>query len=107
MARISFGSDKFNDWTIEGDVLFPLGGKANITNVINPGIYRLIPSPRPMDPRVGLSKVDDKFNLGLPKIYKTGGEEIIEVMKKTWENGSFRRDKKNLCCIFNGTKGTG
>lgn len=96
-----------NDWVQEGDILYPCNGKVSVTDDIAPGIYRVVPSPNPMDNRVGIRYVSDKFNLGVDKLYKTGGEEIQEIIKKTWDSDIFKAKNSNLCAIFSGIKGTG
>lgn len=96
-----------NDWVQEGDILYPCNGKVSVTDNIIPGIYRVVPSPNPMDNRVGIRYVGEKFDLGVEKLYRTGGEEVQEAIKKTWESKIFRDRKSNLCSIFSGIKGTG
>lgn len=96
-----------NDWVIEGDTLFPCNGKVSVTDIIKPGVYRVVPAPNPMDNRIGIRPVSEKFDLGVKKIYSTGGEEIQEVIKRTWDNARFQATKQNLCTILSGIKGTG
>lgn len=96
-----------NDWVQEGDILFPCNGKVSVTDTISPGIYRVVSSPNPMDKRIGIRYVSPSFDLGIEKIYKTGGEEIQEKIKTTWNNKIFQDKGTNLCTILTGIKGTG
>lgn len=96
-----------NDWVREGDTLFPCNGKVAVTDTIDPGIYRVVPAPNPMDSRLGIRFISDRFDLGVKKIYSTGGEEIQEVIKKTWDDYRFQTLNSNLCTILSGIKGTG
>lgn len=96
-----------NDWVGEGDIYFPCNGKVAVTDDIKPGIYRVVPSPKPMDNRIGIRYVSPSFDLGIDKIYSTGGEEIQEVIKRTWDDERFQKKGLNLCTILSGIKGTG
>lgn len=108
MAKINVLPEKENnDWIREGQILFPCNGKVSITDTISPGIYKVVSSPNPMDNRLGIRRVDDKFELGLKKIYETGGEEIMEKIKYTWDSHTYQEKVRNLCAIFSGIKGTG
>lgn len=108
MAKIKALPEKEkNDWIRDGSILFPCYGKVSITDTVEPGIYKVVPSPNPMDNRVGIQKVNDKFDLGLKKIYETGGEEIMEKIKTTWDSYIYQEKLRNLCVIFSGVKGTG
>ena len=107
MAIFSITKEEHNDWVKEGNILFPCNGKVSITSNIIPGIWKIVPSPNPMDLRLGIVYQGKNFDLGLDKIYDVGGTEIIEIIKKTWNSKIFRKSNKNLCCIFNGLKGTG
>lgn len=100
-------SEPNNDWVQEGDILFPCNGKVSVTDNIAPGIYRVVPSPNPMDNRIGIRYVSSSFDLGIKKIYKTGGEDIQEKIKTTWASKIFQDKGTNLCTILSGIKGTG
>lgn len=108
MAQIKAVPEKEkNDWIRDGQILYPCHGKVSITDEIAPGIYKVVASPNPMDNRIGIQKVGDKFELGLKKVYETGGEEIMGMIKKTWDSHQFQDKIRNLCTIFSGVKGTG
>lgn len=59
-----------------------------------------------MDARIGLQKIGDAFEFNF-KIYELGCEEMLQIIKRTWESDVFVEGKKNLGVIFNGLKGTG
>ena len=93
-------------WIDESGIFFPINGDFILHETPGPGIFRVARSPKPMDPRLGLVPVSDKFNFDY-KIYPLGQEHICERIKALWFNKKYAETGKNLGVIFNGTKGTG
>lgn len=93
-------------WIDEGGIYFPIDGEFVIHATPGPGIWRIQKSPKPMDPRIGLTKVSDKFVFPY-KIYPLGQDHVFNRIKALWDNKEFGESGKNLGVIFNGTKGTG
>lgn len=93
-------------WINEGGIFFPISGDFILHPTPGPGIFRVEKSPKPMDPRIGLNKLSDKFEFDY-KIYTLGHEGICERVKQLWNNKEFEATSKNLGVIFNGLKGTG
>ena len=93
-------------WINEMGIYFPTEG--NVTFLDNPGlgVFQIATSPNPMDKRLGLRKVSDKFEFDF-KIYDVGCEEIGERIKTVWNSDCYKKTNKNLGVIFNGIKGTG
>ena len=90
-------------WINEDGILYPTQGVIEFLDTPGPGVFQVTTSPNPMDKRLGLMKLSDKFEFDF-KIYDVGCEEIVEKIKKVWNS---REYNKNLGVIFNGTKGTG
>lgn len=93
-------------WINEGGIFYPVNGNILIHPTPGPGIWCVYQSPNPSDPRLGLNKLGEKFEIPKP-LYSTGGEAIIERVKRLWESDAFIETGKNLGVILNGTKGTG
>lgn len=93
-------------WINEGGIYFPINGEFVIHATPGPGIWRIQKSQNPMDPRLGLTKVSDKFEFSY-KIYPLGQDYVFNRIKALWDNKEFEKSGKNLGVIFNGTKGTG
>lgn len=93
-------------WIDEGGIYFPIDGEFVIHATPGPGIWRIQKSSKPMDPRIGLAKVSDKFVFPY-KIYPLGQDHVFNRIKALWDNKEFEESGKNLGVIFNGTKGTG
>lgn len=93
-------------WIDEGGIYFPIDGEFVIHATPGPGIWRIQKSSKPMDPRIGLAKVSEKFTFPY-KIYPLGQDHVFNRIKALWDNKEFEESGKNLGVIFNGTKGTG
>lgn len=93
-------------WINEGGIFFPVSGEIELHVSPGPGIWQVTDSNRPMDSRLGLRKISDKFEFNY-KLYPLGGEDIINRVESLWFNPDFIATDKNLGIIFNGFKGTG
>ena len=93
-------------WVNEGGVYFPISGDTVLLRTPGKGIFNVVKSPNPMDARLGLQRIADTFEFNF-KIYELGCDEMIRIIKKTWESDVFTKGEKNLGVIFNGLKGTG
>ena len=93
-------------WINEGGIFFPISGDTVIHETPGPGIFKVTQSPNPMDARLGLVKVCNKFEFNF-KIYKLGAESISEKIKTVWNSDLFVNSNRSLGVIFNGLKGTG
>ena len=92
-------------WTYERGVFYPCGD-FKLYPTPGKGIFNLVKNPNPMDGRLGLERVADRFEFPY-KIYNLGIENFIEKVKKTWTSPYFEKKNQNLGIIFNGLKGTG
>ena len=90
-------------WINDGGIYFPTTGEITFLDTPGKGVFQVSPSPNPMDKRLGLRKVSDKFEFDF-KIYDVGCEEVGERIKRVWNSQEYN---KNLGVIFTGTKGTG
>ena len=93
-------------WTLDGGIYFPINGNIVLHTTPGPGIWAVTTSPDPMDLRLGLTKVADKFEFNF-KIYELGHEAITKKIKTIWNSEKFIETDKNLGIVLNGTKGTG
>ena len=93
-------------WINEGGIFFPTLGEVKFLDNPGNGVFQIATPPNPMDKRLGLRKVSDKFEFDF-KIYDVGYEEIGEKIKDVWNSKQYKEQNKNLGVIFNGTKGTG
>ena len=93
-------------WINEGGVFFPVNGGVTITDNLMPGIWQVYQSENPMDKRLGLIRIDDRFEFNY-KVYDFGGQEMFEKIKKVWNSYIFAKNNKNLGIIYNGIKGSG
>lgn len=93
-------------WINESGIYFPTQGEITFLDTPGNGIFQISPSPNPLDKRLGLRKVSDKFIFDF-KIYDVGCEGIGEKVKTVWNSKQYKEQNKNLGVIFNGTKGTG
>lgn len=93
-------------WVNEGGIYFPISGDTVLLRTPGKGIFNVVKSPNPMDARLGLQRIADTFEFNF-KIYELGCDEMIRIIKKTWESDVFAKGEKNLGVIFNGLKGTG
>ena len=94
-------------WIIEkGNILYPIHGEIQIRELPGGGVWQTYQSPNPMDKRIGLQKVADKFEFDY-KIYNFGGMDMFPKIKKVWNSEQFVSKNRNLGIIYNGTKGTG
>ena len=94
-----------NKWINEGGIFFPVGD-FKLYSSPGPGVFELATSPNPMDNRLGLLKVGEKFEFPY-KIYDLGIDDFLNKIKKTWNNEYFEKKQQNLGIILNGIKGTG
>ena len=99
------GMNSNNKWIKESGIFFPCGD-FKVYQTPGPGIFNLVSSPNPMDNRLGLRRVGDKFEFPF-KIYDLGIGKFIEKIKKTWKSEYIISRNQNLGIIFNGTKGSG
>jgi len=90
-------------WINDSGIYFPTTGEITFLDTPGKGVFQVTPSSNPMDKRLGLRKVSDKFEFDF-KIYDVGCEEVGERIKKVWNSQEYN---KNLGVIFTGTKGTG
>jgi len=97
---------KDTKWMIEHGIYFPINGNIILHTTPGPGIWTVVQSPDPMDKRLGLSKLGDKFEFPF-KIYELGHEAITKKVMTMWNSEQFKETGKNLGIILNGTKGTG
>lgn len=93
-------------WINDGGIFFPISGDTVIHETPGPGIFRVTKSPDPMDARLGLVKVCNKFEFNF-KLYKLGAEDTCEKIKQVWNSDLFVDNNRSLGVIFNGLKGTG
>ena len=93
-------------WVNEGGTYFPISGDTVLLKTPGMGVFNVVQSPNPMDARIGLQRIGDAFEFNF-KIYELGCEEMLQIIKKTWESEVFVEGDKNLGVIFNGIKGTG
>ena len=93
-------------WINEGGIFYPVNAGVVITEKPGPGIWQVYQSPNPMDKRLGLTRVGDKFTFDY-KIYDLGGSEMFDKVKAVWESECFAKNNRNLGIIYNGIKGTG
>lgn len=93
-------------WLIEGGIFYPINGSFKLYPSPGPGIFNLVKNPNPMDGRLGLQKVGDKFEFPF-KIYDLGVDKFMKKVKDTWNNPYFEKKDQNLGIILNGLKGTG
>lgn len=93
-------------WVNERGVYFPISGDTVLLKTPGMGVFNVVQSPNPMDARIGLQRIGDAFEFNF-KIYELGCEEMLQIIKKTWESEVFVGGDKNLGVIFNGIKGTG
>ena len=90
-------------WINEGGIYFPTAGEITFFDTPGNGVFQIALSPNPMDKRLGLRKVSDKFEFDF-KIYDIGYESFKEKIKKVWNSEKYN---KNLGVIANGLKGCG
>ncbi len=93
-------------WINEGGIYFPTTGEVTFLDNPGNGVFQVSTPPNPMDKRLGLRRVSDKFEFDF-KVYDVGCEEIEERIKKVWNSKQYVESNKNLGVIFNGIKGTG
>lgn len=93
-------------WTLDRGIYYPINGNIVLHTTPGPGIWTVTISPDPMDQRLGLTKVADKFEFNY-KIYELGHEAIASKIKYLWNSEKFIDTNKNLGVVLNGTKGTG
>ena len=93
-------------WVNEDGIYFPISGDTVLLKTPGEGVFNVVQSSNPMDARIGLQKIGDAFEFNF-KIYELGCEEMLQIIKRTWESDVFVEGKKNLGVIFNGLKGTG
>lgn len=93
-------------WINEGGTYYPIRGDTVLLDTPGPGIYNVVKSSNPMDARIGLVKIGERFEFNF-KVYELGCEEMLCTIQKTWESDVFTNGDKNLGVIFNGLKGTG
>ena len=93
-------------WINENGIYFPTSGDVVFLDTPGNGIFQVSPSKNPMDKRLGLLRVSEKFIFDF-KIYDVGCGDIGEKIKKVWSSPYYKENNKNLGVIFNGVKGTG
>lgn len=93
-------------WVNEGGIYFPISGNTVLLKSPGKGVFNVVKSQNPMDARIGLQRIGDAFEFNF-KIYELGCDEMLRIIKKTWESEVFVKGEKNLGVIFNGLKGTG
>lgn len=93
-------------WINEGGIFYPISGDFVLHATPGPGVWRAVQSPNPMDPRIGLQKITDRFEFDF-KLYDLGQSQIIDHIQTLWNNEEYKRSGKNLGIVLNGTKGTG
>lgn len=93
-------------WINEGGIYYPVNAGVEITDNIGPGIWQVYQSPNPMDKRLGLTLVADKFTFDY-KIYDLGGSDMFDKIKTVWNSKLYVESNRNLGIIYNGIKGTG
>lgn len=93
-------------WVNEGGTYFPICGDTVLLRTPGKGVFNVVQSSNPMDARIGLQRIGDTFGFNF-KIYELGCEEMLQIIKRTWESDVFVEGEKNLGVIFNGIKGTG
>lgn len=93
-------------WTYESPGIFYPCGDFKLYPTPGNGVFNLVKSPNPMDGRIGLEKVADKFEFPF-KIYDLGINGFIQKVKHTWNSEIFEKSGQNLGIILNGVKGTG
>ena len=93
-------------WVNEGGTYYPINGDTVLLKTPGMGVFNVVKSPNPMDARIGLQRIGDSFEFNF-KIYELGCEEMLQIIKKTWDSEVFVAGEKNLGVIFNGIKGTG
>lgn len=92
-------------WINEGGIFYPVGD-FQLYPSPGSGVFNLTKSPNPMDGRVGLVKVADKFEFPF-KVYELGVGGFIDKVKSTWNSEYFEKKQQNLGIVMNGIKGTG
>jgi len=93
-------------WMVEHGIYFPINGNIILHSTPGPGVWTIAQSPDPMDKRLGLTKLGEKFEFNF-KIYELGHEAITKKVMTIWNSEDFIKTNKNLGIILNGTKGTG
>ena len=93
-------------WVNEGGIYFPISGNTVLLKSPGKGVFNVVKSQNPMDARIGLQRIGDAFEFNF-KIYELGCDEMLRIIKNTWESEVFVKGEKNLGVIFNGLKGTG
>ena len=93
-------------WMIEGGMFFPISSDVQIYASPGPGVFNVVKHPNPMDGRIGLVKIAEKFDFEF-KLYDLGCKSMREKIKATWNNEYFKSKKQNLGIVYNGTKGSG
>jgi len=100
-------SINMNKWMYgDNGLMFPISGQFKLFPTPGPGIFNLEKSPNPMDGRLGLRKVAEKFEFPF-KIYDLGGKDFLDKIKATWYSPYFEKMGQNLGVCLNGTKGCG
>lgn len=93
-------------WMIEQGIFFPIPADVQIYASPGPGVFNVVKHPNPMDGRIGLSKIADKFEFDF-KLYDLGCNDLLQKVKDTWENEYFKKKNQNLGIVLNGIKGSG
>lgn len=93
-------------WTYESPGIFYPCGDFKLYPTPGSGVFNLVKSPNPMDGRIGLEKIADRFEFPF-KIYDLGINDFIQKVKHTWNSEIFEKSGQNLGIILNGVKGTG
>lgn len=93
-------------WINEGGVFFPINGGLLLHDTPGQGVFRVSESSSPMDNRLGLVPVAEKFTFDY-KIYPLGQEAFFDRVRSLWMCPEYIKSGKNLGIILNGLKGTG
>lgn len=106
VTTVNSAHTKSQKWINEGGMYYPISGDTILFDTPGLGIFNVVKSSNPMDSRIGLVKIGERFEFNF-KVYELGCEEMLRTIQKTWESDVFTKGDKNLGVIFNGLKGTG
>lgn len=76
MKEINETTSARQKWIDEGGIFYPISGNTTLLKTPGVGVFNLVQSPNPMDARLGLQRIADRFDFNF-KIYELGRDGML------------------------------